>query len=286
MICRISLPNIRYGHLTPPEDSISFRDGVFAIGDGITRDPSSHMDFKKQNIEEILADYPNPSGARFVADIFCEAFVESGNKDVSRSEIIRRFIQANRKIAQLNKKSIKKVDYLVNDFYGSAAAGAVLSKGKLFWGVIADCGVIIFSKTGKRKFQSPNSMAIFERFTKNGKIKFKWETAEGRKLVRSQYRNNPKQMINGVCASYGALTGEKTAEAFIYTGVEDIANGDLIVVYSDGFEPLLKHPKFFKTVYNKSESIFEQKLIPFSLGLAKADYEKYGKERSLIAMIY
>ncbi|MFA6504079.1 MAG: hypothetical protein WCT54_04050 [Patescibacteria group bacterium] len=286
MICRLALPNDRYGYLMPPEDAMMYRDGAIAVGDGITRDASRDMDFKKRSIEELLKTYPNPSGARFAADLFCEAFTEPGSKNPDPSEIKKRFINANARIAKLNSKSIKRVDYLVNDFYGCAAAGVLISDGKLFWGVIADCGVIIYSKTGKTKFQSPNSMATFEKYTADGKITFKWETEEGRRLVRSQYRNNPTQTIDGVCVSYGALTGEKTAEPFICTGVQTIGKVDLIIVYSDGFEPLVKRPDFFKTVYNKSESIFEQKLIPFSLGLAKVDYEKYGKERSLIATIY
>ncbi|MFA5185130.1 MAG: hypothetical protein WC551_01455 [Patescibacteria group bacterium] len=270
----------------PPEDSILDGKNVYAVGDGITRDPSYDGDFKKRSLEKILADYPNPSGARCAADIFCETFVEAGDDCADPTEIKERFIKANGRIARLNRKSLKKVDYLVNDFYGCAAAGAVISEEKLCWGVIADCGVIIYSKTGKLKFQSPNSMTTFERFTAEGKIKFKWETQEGRRLVRSQYRNNASQMIDGTCASYGALTGEKTAETFMLCGMENIVKGDLILVYSDGFEPTLKHPDFFKTTYNKSINIFEQKLVPFNLKLAQEKYEKFGKERSLLALIH
>lgn len=286
MICRIALPNSKYGHLMPPEDSLLDGKNVYAVGDGITRDPPLKSGSKVHSLEEILKRYPNPSGARTAADIFCETFVESGDRCADPSEIKRRFIKANGRIAKLNAKYIRKADYLVNDFYGCAAAGAVASKEKLFWGVIADCGVMVYSKKGKLKFRSPNSMTTFERFTAEGKINFRWETPEGRRLVRSRYRNNPTQIIDGVCASYGALTGEGSAVPFIHCGVEKIAKGDLVIIYSDGFEPTLKHPDFFRTTYDKSISVFEQKLVPFNLGLAIADYEKYGKERSLLAFIH
>lgn len=285
MMCRIILPNSLYGHLMPPEDASVFDGSVVAVGDGITRDPSYDMDFKKRGIEGVLKGYPNPSGARFAADIFCDVFVRDGRSVENPADIKKTFLKANAEIARLNRKSINEVDYLVDDYYGCAAAGIRITGNRMIWGVIADCGVKVWSKKGNPKFKTPNTMAIFEKKVAEGKIKFKWETKEGRRLVRSQYRNNPAQIIDGECVSYGALTGEKTSEPFILTGQHSVAKGDLVIVYSDGFEPLLERPDFFESVYDKSESVFEQKLVPYSLRYAKKDYEKYGKERSLVALI-
>ena len=101
----------------PPEDSMLIKERIFCVADGITRDPISPKDFTNLSTEESLNKYPNPSGARFAADIFCESFVKSLNKKVPTIKAIRNaFIYGNKKINELNKKHIKKVDYLVNDF--------------------------------------------------------------------------------------------------------------------------------------------------------------------------
>lgn len=283
MIHKLSLPNTRYGHLMPPEDSVVIEGLIFSVADGITRDPSYNVNFKKKPLEKILENYPNPSGARFVADIFCAEFLKTVQKI---SDIKKGFLVANNAIARYNKKRIKIVDYLVNDYFGCTAAGGMIRGNRLHWGVIGDCGIAVYSRNGKLKFQSPNSVEIFEHYTKFGKIKFRWETPEGRKLVRSQYRNNLQQKINGICVSYGVLTGEKTAEAFMYFGKLKLTKGDLVIFYTDGFESTIKHNQFFKKIYYKSESLLEQSFVPFSLSLALKNYEKYGRERSLIAIIY
>ena len=65
-----------------------------------------------------------------------------------------------------------------------------------------------------------------------------------------------------------------------------LAKGDLIVFYSDGFEATVRHKYFFKTIYQPSDSLADQKFIPFSLSLAKQSPAEYGKERTLIAVVY
>jgi serine/threonine protein phosphatase PrpC len=280
MIYKVSLPDILKGHLKPPEDSFLVAGRIFCIADGISRDPISP---KK---------YPNPSGARFAADIFCESFVKFLNKKTLTLKTIRKiiknaFIFGNKKIAKLNKMSIKKVDYLVNDFFGCVAVGGVIFKNKLFWGGICDCGIIIYDKNGKVKFQTPNWMKPFKEYEKKNlqKPNFNSTHAQYRKMIRSEYRNNPKKIINNKCVSYGALTGEKAAEEFMNFGEIKLNKGDLIVFYSDGFRSTVEHKKFFKTIYQKNANLVDQHFLPFTLSLAKQNPHKFGKERTLIAII-
>lgn len=288
MIYKVSLPNLLYGHLMPPEDSMLAEGKIFCVADGITRDPISPKDFTNLSAENSLKNYPNPSGARFAADIFCESFIKSLYKKVPSLKTIRNaFIFGNKQIAKLNKQIVKKVDYLANDFFGCVASGGVIYNNKLFWAGICDCGIIIYDKNGKIKFQTPNYMKPFEEYEKQylQKRDFNFAMPKYRKMIRSEYRNNTKKIFENKCISYGALTGEKEAEKFMNFGEIGLSKGDLVVFYTDGFEATMQHKKFFKNIYQKTENLAEQSFVPYSLSLAKEDYNKFGKERTLIAII-
>ncbi len=235
-----------------------------------------------------MEKYPNPSGARFAADIFCESFVKFlKNKGSSRKKLQEAFISGNKAIAKLNETQLKEIDYLFNDFYGCVASGGVIHNNKLYWGGIGDCGIIIFGKSGKIEFQTPNWIKPFEKYEEESlkKSKDQWCTPEYRKTVRSKYRNNPKMIMNGKNVSYGALTGEKNAEKFMHFGEVELNKNDLIIFYTDGFEDTVQHNNFFTKIYQKTESLTDQHLVPYSLSLAKKDNHKFGRERTLITTI-
>lgn len=287
MIYQTTLPDILYGHAVPPEDSFLKDGNIFCVADGITRDPSSPKNFTK--LPRVLKKYPNPSGARFVADIFCQTFVRTvRGKTPSIKNVEHAFHQGNCEIAKYNHQHIKKVDYLVNDYFGCVASAGVVYNCKLFWGGICDCGIIIYNKKGQVKFQTPNWMKDFHQYDDNHlqTKDFNYRLAKYRKVVRSQYRNKLNNISNGRCVSYGALTGEVEAQSFMHFGEVKLSKGDLIIFYSDGFEFVVREKRFFKTIYQKSESLTDQKFIPYSLTLAKKNRDKYGHERTLIAYIY
>jgi len=290
MIYKVFLPNHLYGHLMPPEDSMLADGKTFCVADGITRDPISPKNFTNLSIEDLLKKYPNPSGARLAADIFCKSFVKhlKNKKTISIKTIRNAFIFGNKKIAEINKKYIRKIDYLINDFFGCVASGGVIYKNKLFWGGICDCGIIIYNKNGRVKFQTPDWMEPFKKYEDKclRKRNFDWFMPEYRKMIRSEYRNNAQKIVNNKCVSYGALTGEKEAEKFINFGEIRLNKGDLIVFYTDGFAATVQHKKFFKTIYQETESLVDQHFLPFTLLLAKQNYHKFGKERTLIATVY
>jgi len=280
MVFSITLPNNKYGHLMPEEDAYLVKSNIFCVADGITRDPTSSADFGEISIEQALKNYPNPSGAKIAAELFCNEFTELASKGKAVKES---FIFANKAISELNKKYIKKADYLANDFYACVASGGIIQDKKLHWGQICDCGIIVFDKKGTVKFQTNNGMIPFLEYI-SGK-EGRWSDPERRKLIRSQFRNNPKQVAGGEVVSYGALTGEKEAEFFMEFGKIDLETGDLVVFYTDGFENLLNEVSFFQALYQEDETIAKQKFLEIDKIWSQKNYEKFGHERTLIATI-
>lgn len=45
MTIGFTLANNKYGHLMPEEDSFLYKDDIFCVADGITRDPTSPLDY-------------------------------------------------------------------------------------------------------------------------------------------------------------------------------------------------------------------------------------------------
>ena len=110
------------------------------------------------------------------------------------------------------------------------------------------------------------------------KIGISWDLPEARKLVRSKYRNNLNNIVDGKCVSYGALTGEESAVSFIRSGQIKLEDGDIIIVYSDGFSYYLTDKEFINNIINFDNAVFETYIEEKS----KEDYEKYGKEKTLV----
>ena len=138
-------------------------------------------------------------------------------------------------------------------------------------------------------------------YDRNGNIKFKtieekekysdpyidlvtektpWNLPESRVIIRRDYRNNLNNIINGRCISYGALTVEATAVHFIREGKIKFDIGDTVVVYSDGFSPLLNTDDFIKQMLNFNKISFENYIDEIS----KSNCQKYGKEKTLVIM--
>ena len=275
MVESIKLPNSDYGRLVPEEDSLLISGNVFCVADGITRDPTSPSDFTGASKEEITKYYPNPSGARKAADLFCKTFIESIEEE---KDIKKAFIKGNNAIKELNTREIKEVDYLVNDYYGCVATAGYIDGKRLFWGNITDTRIAIINK-GKITFQSPNCMEAFDQYSRQ--FPGDWNKPDRRKEVRSQFRNNRDKIYNGKCVSYGALTGEKTAENFMNFGEIELKSDDIIIFYTDGFEDTIKYPDFLELLNKPVEEIVSP-LTKLSERLAKENYARYGKERSMI----
>ncbi|HRH33346.1 MAG TPA: PP2C family serine/threonine-protein phosphatase [bacterium] len=280
MLLKISLSNIKFGNLMPSEDSLAVKKNVFVLADGITRDPKLPPRFKSNSIKDILKYYPRPSGAKVVADICTTSFIEFAKNDLDIKHIL---CKVNSRIAEYNKKKIKKVNFLENDYFGCVAAGGFIINNILHYGYLGDCGIAIINSKGNLRFQTKDGMQDFIAFeNKYLKTKeFNWSLKTYRQLIRSKYRNKNK-LNNGKLISYGAFTGEKAAEKFIVTGQKRIQAGEYIIFYSDGFHKILHSKEFLKIITDKNIGNIKKKIIVLSARFGKEDYEKYGRERSLI----
>lgn len=105
-----------------------------------------------------------------------------------------------------------------------------------------------------------------------------WYLSECRKIVRSKWRNNPDNIIDGKCVSFGAITGEKEAISFIKSGEIEIEKEDTVLLYSDGFSEFLHEQEFINKILDFNKEDFENYIVSKST----QDYEKYGKEKTII----
>ena len=109
-------------------------------------------------------------------------------------------------------------------------------------------------------------------------IKTDWSLPEKRVIVRKDFRNNLNNIQGGKCVSYGALTGEDSASYFIKSGQIKLEKNDIVVVYSDGFSEFLHVQEFISLILNFQQEKFEEYINMKS----KEDYNKYGKEKTLV----
>lgn len=255
----------------PIEDQYYANDNEAIVADGITRDPEGISDFSKCTKQEFLEKYPRPSGAELAAKKVCESFSKSNGT------LKERLIIANEDVKELNKEYIKNCDYLENDYYGTVASCISIKDDTLYYAYICDCGVIVYDKNGNIKFKTKDDKELYSDPYIN-KIGIPWYLPEARKIVRSEYRNNLNNVIDGKCISYGALTGEESAISFIRRGQLKLYEGDIIIVYSDGFTCYLNEKEFINNIINFNKDIFEK----YVEAKSKEDYEKYGKEKTLV----
>lgn len=255
----------------PIEDQYYANDNEAIVADGITRDPIGISDFSKCTKHEFLEKYPRPSGAELAAKEVCSTFSNA------TGSLVDRLIEANRSVKRLNEKCINECDYLENDYYGTVASCVSIEDNILNYAYICDCGVIVYDKNGNIRFKTDDDKELYSDQYIN-KLGIPWNLPEARKIVRSEYRNNLNNIIDGKCVSYGALTGEENAVSFIKSGQLKLEDGDTIIVYSDGFSYYLNEFEFINNVTNFNKDIFEKYVDEKS----KEDCEKYGKEKTLV----
>ena len=227
-----------------PEEEDAFRYKVngkiiIAVADGITRDPTGIETFPefsdKKAMEESARHYPRLSPAKTAANLFCESLIEySENKKINERLVKEALLFANEQIYEkLNRKL--EVDYLENDFAACVGSAGIIDNNILYYGFVADCGVCVFDRFGKLRFKTKNegpNKRIDDEVRKKHNTGFKY--ARGRKIIRSLYRNNPKEPL-----SYGAFTGEENVAEFVRTGQLKLEQGDKVIFYTDGMNNLL-----------------------------------------------
>ena len=212
----------------PMEDQFYATDKEAIVADGITRDPVGISDLNSISFSEMLEKYPRPSGGELAAKTITEVFKES------KGTTKERLIVCNNAVKELNNKYIKKCDYLQNDYYGAVAACIQIKNDILEYAYICDCGIIVYDNNGNIKFQTEDDKELYSDPYIN-KINIPWNLPKARMIVRRDFRNNPNNIQDGMCVSYGAITGEKSAEQFIKSGQIPLNQNDIVAIYSDGF---------------------------------------------------
>lgn len=257
----------------PVEDQYYANDNEAIVADGITRDPIGILDFGTVSFEELVKRYPRPSGAELAAKAIVDEFINS------EGTLRERLYKCNQAVKLLNDKYIPVCDYLENDYFGAVASCAKIEDDYLNYSFICDCGVIVYDKEGNIKFQTEDEMQLYSEpyFDRKG---YSWNLPEARVITRRKYRNKLDTKVNGVCVSYGALTGEDNANYFIRSGKIRLDNDDIVVVYSDGFKEYLYLEEFINLINNFNQQEFEQYIAEKSY----TDYDKYGKEKTLVIM--
>jgi hypothetical protein len=217
----------------PNEDCAQyFRDEdqvICAVADGVTR----YVPEGK--------GYPDLSHAHTVAEIFCSSAVYALRSGESMQSA---FNTANRAIAKMNKnlgKTKKSIDYLEKDFFGCQGVAGVLTPGKLRYGYVADCGLIVYNKDFLPVFFSENNIENLERFREGWGFSSR---AERRMFWAKTMRNCPHERH----LTFGSLTGDPEAVSYLKIGELNLEPGDTVIFFSDGILPFVFERSFREVV--------------------------------------
>ncbi len=92
--------------------------------------------------------------------------------------------------------------------------------------------------------------------------------------MRKEFRN--RQDVKG----YGSFTGGEGVKKYYKIGSKNLKEKDLIIFYSDGFLNYLKFPEFIEILRKQDKKSLDK----FTIRKAKENYEKYGTDRTFIAI--
>ena len=244
---------------------------VFAVADGVTQ---SHF---------LSGEYAYPMGAKAAAEIFCDTAVkslENNYQEKDKKNIIKNaFDLINEKIKQLNISEgiAKKMNYIEYDLFDTVGAAGFLNGNKLYFGYAGDCGLAIFSKSNKKKFQTKDMVApAVKRFRSLYKDWENMPLPEKTLIMHRDFRNNPNKK------GYGSFSGEDGAEKYYKFGNKKLNKGDIVVFYSDGFLELLKNKEFIEILRKQNKNILDE----FIIKKAKENPKKYGDDRTFVSFIF
>jgi hypothetical protein len=258
----------------PKEDYLlaSKKYPIFAVADGVTLLPTPD------------GTYPYPSGAGEVAKIFCEKaikFVEDNYNNFSEKKIVAAFNYANKVIGEYNRvrgRTKKTINYGDFDFFHATAALSVVKRSKIFWGTICDAGVVLMNKR-RVKFQSPPCHLFNRLKPRAGYAKL---TSNEKTIYLHKFCRN-KIDKDGNPIGYGVLTGEREVIKYVRSGMLAPMKGDLLFVFTDGFNDYLKIKQFTNLFFKWPPHIGERvRKITSKMSTQKPKI--FGHERSLIVV--
>lgn len=255
---------------------------IFTIADGVTQ---SRFD---------SGAYSFPAGARAAAEIFCYTVVDSleGSIPLAKKvedgridEAIKMYIGksfdgANKRIEMLNKNEgiTDNLDFCVYDYFDTVGIVGFIKNHVLYYGYVGDCGLSVFDKNNNLRFQTEDGVKPAIESAKNI-YKKKWQDFSKREkniIMRKYFRNN----LMGI--GYGSFTGEEGVSRYYKIDSLIPNQDDLVVLHSDGFTPYLGSKKIIEILRKGDKKVLDE----FSLKKAKENPEKFGCDRTLIAINY
>lgn len=254
----------------PQEDYfiVSKKHPIFVVADGVSLNFDSEI------------DYPSVSGAEEAAKILCEAVIleaERRYESFKLEDLKDIFEIANKAVLDYNiskGRTKDSINYYDVDLFSATISFVLIKDGKVYWWSLCDSGVAIF-RNGEKILQSPDGWI---NFPKN------WEEKKGdREKIIIRHRDYRNAVKDGKLTGYGVVDGEESALAYLNKGVLDIKKGDLIFVYTDGFENYIVLDEFNKLfilwpndLEKRIEDVLEKK--------GSENSSKYGREKTLIAI--
>ncbi len=275
---------------------------IFVVADGVTLECNPD------------GTYPLPSGAARAARLFCMSALAEARRRYRRfseRDLIEVFRAGNRAVGDFNRSQSRvpgALDYWSNDLFATTGAFAVLAPSNLwtsdvqrllghrmskdhpkrngeqqvlYWASICDSFVAHCDMSGTLKFRSPEcwpNTPARRCFPKD------WEQRpeEARKKeLRRTYRNGLGE--HGEPLGYGVATGEEAAERYLNRGSLMIAPGDLVFLYTDGFERYIDLPEFLD-LFRRWPPNLKKELHDFSERKAREDGALYAHDRTLVAL--
>ncbi len=202
------------------------------------------------NIAELVKSnrkYPNPSPAGDISRIFCEAVVKHVKEiyeTFEEEDTVDIFKYANCEIHRYNEKIGK--NYISGNVTG------------------------YYSATG--------SFAVIKG------TKAYWASICDSFIAHFDSEMNLRFMSSGLCQPYAVINGEERMADYLESGVLDLAKGDRLFVFTDGYEYYMRNSAFLKLFKEWDENL-KDRILRFSQETNLEDPEKYGHERSLIAVL-
>ncbi|CAG0936119.1 hypothetical protein TFLX_04985 [Thermoflexales bacterium] len=203
--------------------------GIFIVADGITSTPAGK--------------YPNPSGGQLAAKVFCETIHQHlvSRSPVTVEDVDTALRLANQEINALNCKQGRytQANFLDVDYCATVGTVVVGIEGQAQIWHVGDTMVVRKRGTALELLtdsQTQNVIEYRDKIKRSGALPLRDLTV----AIRRDFRNNLKARgINGEPVGYGAFTGEPGVFDFLVRRELPLQREDVLLVMSDGFNPLV-----------------------------------------------
>jgi serine/threonine protein phosphatase PrpC len=199
---------------------------IFIVADGVSRDPNNGV-------------YPNPSPSAEAAKAFsdfCYEYIlnQLRKENCSIDSIIRNAFEEGNKLLKVMNETYQG-DFLP----GTVAIIGVLRNGVLEYAFVGDCGLYLVRNNELRRLTFPQTHLISQH-----KSEF------SATFIRNEISNNINHPY-----SYGVINGQNGVLDFVEKSNVDLFDDDLIIMASDGLEPIMENEQLEQLLKLSAEEI-------------------------------